>query len=114
MSFPPSSVIRDMKVFLEMAAVESAVLKLRPELAGRVRAPEAGRPVLSIDLSDGLRVVIGLVRESGSSLLEWMVEDGRPGHHGTIWPRGTRSAVLAQAVVDRVDTVACGEDPAES
>jgi hypothetical protein len=64
MSFPPSSFIRDMEIHLEITALESAVLKLRPELAWCVRTPEAGRPLLSFDVADHQRVAVGLVREA--------------------------------------------------
>jgi hypothetical protein len=115
MSFPPSSFIGDMEIHLEIAAVESAVLTLRPELAGCVRTPEAGRPLLSFDVSDDQPVAVGLVRGSaraGSSWQAWMIDDGRPGNRAGFWFLGTRPAVLAEAVVAWVDAAVSGRDPA--
>ncbi len=106
MSFPPSSVIRDMAMFLEMAALESAVLTLRPELAGCLRTTDSGRPLLAFDVPDHERVGAGLVRgDAPGYVTMWVIEDGRPGDHASRWPRGTRSQQLAAVVVERIDAV---------
>jgi len=117
MSSPPSWFVSEMAVFLDVKAVESAVLDLRPDFAGSIHEPEVGRPLLSFDVADHHRVVVGLVRggKSGRSPMRaWMIEDGRPGNRASWWPRGTRSGVLAEAVVARIDAVVRKGNPAES
>lgn len=115
MSFPDGSLIRDMAMFLDTSALESAVLELRPELAGCVRTPEAGRPLLSFEVADDRRVVAGLVNGSGRRglrLSAWMIADGGRGSRASFWFQGTKAAVLAKAVVARVDAVLGGKHPA--
>lgn len=101
--------VSDMSIYLDVRAVESALLALRPELAGRVKEPEAGRPVLSVDVS-GRPVVVALIRGSvqgGSYCRAWMISGGF-GDDDSFWFHRTQPAVLAQAVVARVDAVLTG------
>ncbi len=101
--------VSDMSIYLDVRAVESALLALRPELAGRVHEPEAGRPVLSVDVA-GRPVVVALVRgcvQSGSYFRAWMISSGL-GDHDSLWFHRTQPALLAQAVAARVDAVLRG------
>jgi hypothetical protein len=59
-----------MAPFLEMSAIESAVLRLRPELAERLRKPAAGQPLPAFDLRDHESVVVALVRGDASGAQE--------------------------------------------
>ncbi len=100
--------VSDMSIYLDVRAVESALLDLRPELAGLIHEPEAGRPLLTVDA--GRPVVVALVRggaQSGSSFRSWMISGGF-GVHDSFWFHRTQPAVLAQAVAARVDAVLTG------
>lgn len=109
MSTPPSWFLKEMNVFLHLRTVEAAVLKSRPELAGSVHEPEPGRPVLTFDVEHDQRVVVGLI-ERGASGRSWMIADSRRDSEPALLPRQTASELLAQAVVDRVDSVSARQD----
>ncbi len=98
------SSVSNMSIFLDVRAIESTVLELRPEMVGRVREVEAGRPLLSFEVA-GLHVVAGLVGETprgGITLRAWMVTGGS-GDRTSFWLYRTDPRILARAVVARID-----------
>lgn len=114
MSMPDSSMISAMSKFLDVRALRSAVAELRPEFGELLRETQDGVPVLALDVNEQNRVVVALVRarvRRDTSVRMWMIDDGRPGSRSSFWPQETGPAVLAGAVVARVDSVVRGRHP---